>query len=367
MKILFLISSLEVGGAERQLAALAGGLRQRGHDVTVLTFYDRGPLSAEMTAQDVTVQSLHKTGRWDIVGFAWRLTKAVRDMRPDIVHSYLTVPNLVAACLRPFMPTQRLVWGIRYANLDLSAYDRLSRLTYRLQPYLARFVNLTIANSQAGSEMAVGEGYPRRRVTVVPNGIDTERFMPKSEAASALSSSGGPLIGVVARLDPMKDHENFLRAAALIRQERPDTHFVCIGGGPEKLRAKLQTLATKLGIADRVDWTGAVADMPAAYRTLDLCVLSSAYGEGFPNVIAEAMSCGIRCAVTDAGDAAAIVGKTGRVVPPRQPEALARAVLDLLDPEKTSEMPDPRARIVTNFSMDQMIERTETVLRKLAS
>lgn len=370
LKILFLISTLDIGGAERQLVLLASGLRQRGHDVTVATFYDRGPLRQDLAAHEVPVVSLDKAGRWDIAGFAWRLVGLVRRTRPDILHTYLTVPNLSAAALRLVLRPSALVWGLRYANLDLAAYDWLSRLTYRLQRPFARFADLVIANSRAGFDMATGQGYPGSRLTVIPNGIDTARFAPAHDGAPPsrarwAGEDGGPLVGIVARLDPMKDHDTFLRAAAEIGRTRKTLRFVCIGGGAKALRTRLQALADDLGIADRVVWADTVADMPAAYRALDLCVLSSAYGEGFPNVVAEAMACGVRCVVTDVGDAAEIVGPTGRVVPPRSPSEMAAAIAELLDPATTAAMPAPRARIVEMFSVDKLVTRTESALSAL--
>ncbi len=367
---MFLISALDVGGAERQLVMLAKGLQQRGHNVTVVTFYDRGTLRDDLAEDAVPVVSLHKSGRWDIARFTWHLLRTVHRARPDVLHSYLTMPNLLAAALRPIMRPRHLVWGIRYANMDLAAYDWLSRLSYRLQRHFASRADLVIANSHAGQEMAIREGYPNNRVVHIANGIDVERFAPKHGNASSLrpqwtNNGDGPLIGIVARLDPMKDHETFLNAAALIAKKNPAVRFVCIGGGQDSLRTRLQAIAGELGIADRVVWADIVSDMPAAYQDLDLCVLSSAFGEGFPNVVAEAMACGVRCVVTDVGDAAAIVGETGLVVPPHQPEAMAAAIIKMLDNANTAILPDPRARILSNYTVGAMVARTEAALETL--
>ena len=366
MRILFLTASLEAGGAERQLSVLARGLHVRGHDVRVLTFYDRGRLKDELVAAGVSVQSLGKSGRWDLIGLLPRLISAIRAAQPDIVHSYLTVPNIAAALIRPLLGVRVLVWGIRYADLDLAAYDRITRLTYRWQPRLARCADLVIANSEAGRTMALREGYPAARLAVVANGIDTEYFRPDIADRAATRAGWGlaahaRAIGVAARFDPMKDHATFLRAAAALSATDDTLRFVCLGGGLDVQLQALRALAGELGIADRVFWTGPVADMAAAWRALDLCVLSSAYGEGFPNVVAEAMASGLRCAVTDVGDAATIVGETGRVVPPRDPAALAAACRALLD---TTDGADPRTRIVENFGVSQLIAQSEALLTR---
>lgn len=367
MRILFLTSSLDAGGAERQLSVLARGLQTRGHDIHVLCFYDRGRLWDELTAAGVAVSALGKRSRWDLVSLLPNLVHAVRSIQPDIVHSYLTVPNLAAALVRPLLDARALVWGIRYADLDLSAYDRVTRLTYRVQPWLARCADLVIANSIAGRAMALREGFPANRLAIVANGIDTDRFRADIDDRAGTRqrwrmAPGDQAIGIVARLDPMKDHVNFLHAAARLANDDATLRFVCIGGGPVAFRTRLQTLASELGIAERVLWTGPVDDMPAAYRALDLCVLSSAYGEGFPNVVAEAMACSRRCVVTEVGDAAMIVGNTGRVVAARDPVALASACRALLD---AAGGPDPRARVVAEFGVDRMVARSEALFATL--
>ena len=122
------------------------------------------------------------------------------------------------------------------------------------------------------------------------------------------------LIGQVGRLDPMKDHSTFLKAAALLAHERKDVRFVCVGEGPTGYRDELYSLAKTLGLASRLIWAGSRRDMPAVYNAFDVAVSSSRWGEGLPNVIAEAMACGVPCVVTDVGDSAFVVDKLGVVV-----------------------------------------------------
>jgi glycosyltransferase involved in cell wall biosynthesis len=217
---------------------------------------------------------------------------------------------------------------------------------------------------------AVANGFPKNRMVVIPNGIDTERFCPEPEARQRVRAEWGvaedeKLIGLVGRLDPMKDHPTFLRAASLLSQERDDVHFVCVGDGPAGYRRELHVLTENLGLVQHLTWAGVREDMSAVYNALDIVTSSSAYGEGFSNVVGEAMACGVPCVATDVGDSAWIVGDQRLVVPPSNPEALAARWQDVID--KASEAQSSiglnlRERVVHNFSLDHMIERTIKVL-----
>jgi len=173
------------------------------------------------------------------------------------------------------------------------------------------------------------------------------------------------LIGIVARLDPMKDHHTFLRAAAILANSRADARFVCIGAGPERYTSDLKTLAGEFGLGDKVIWPGLILhDMPAAYNALDICCSSSSYGEGTSNAIAEAMACGVPCVVTDVGDSELIVGETGILVPPQNPEALSAGWVAMA--ERLSGDPElpyaVRERIESRFSLAALVRKTSETL-----
>jgi glycosyltransferase involved in cell wall biosynthesis len=166
----------------------------------------------------------------------------------------------------------------------------------------------------------------------------------------------------------MKDHDTFLRAAALMRGQRPETRFVCVGGGPAEALSRLKALAGELGLSETLIWAEARGDMPAVMNALDLLVLSSAFGEGFPNVVGEAMACARPVVVTRVGDAAWVAGRPELTVAPGDPEALARAALAVLDqtPEVRQALGrELRARVVESFSLKAMIATSEDALSGL--
>ncbi len=373
MKVVFLIRSLEYGGAERQLVMLARGCRARGLATTVVVFYPGGVLEGELRAEAVPVRSLDKRGRWEVARFLLRLGRMLREERPDILHGYLEVSNLLTVLFKPLLPRTKAVWGIRASNVDLRRYGWVSRLNFRLQRLLSRYADLLIVNSKAGLSYHVARGFPGEKMVVVPNGIDTGRFRRDHEGRRRVREAwrvgdDEDLIGLVGRFDPMKDHRTFLQAAALLAKARDTVRFVCVGDGPARYREELRALGEELGLARRVIWAGARTDMPAVYSALDILSLSSAYGEGFPNVVGEAMACGVPCVVTDVGDAAWIVGDTGVVVPSGDPRALAEGwgrVLGASRHHRSALGQQARARIVREFGLEAFVQRTCDTLAAL--
>jgi glycosyltransferase involved in cell wall biosynthesis len=373
MKILLFIRSLDVGGAQRQLTLLARGLAQRGHDVAVAVLYSGTATERMLATAGVRIIPLDKRGRWDVSPL-WRLWRLFRAERADVVYAFLTTQTTLAALLVP-RATSRLVFGVRSAAMELDNYDTLSGLTFRLEALLSRRVDLIIVNAQAGIADAVARGLPPDRIAVVANGIDTEAMRPDLEAGHAQRAAWGIddrafVIGMVARLDPMKDHRNFIAAAATFQHLYPDVRFVCIGDGPATYRRELAALAQSHGLADRLLWAGEATDLRAVYGALDMATLSSAYGEAFPNVIGEAMACGVPVVATAVGDSAAIIGECGEVVPPRQPEALSAAWMRLrkrLERDGERLKGDVRSRIATHFDVNAMVTRSERLLAALCA
>ncbi len=366
MKILLLCRSLDGGGAERQIGILAKGLHQQGHEVAVAVFYANGPLKTELREIGVPILDLRKSGRWEVLPFFIRLVRVVWKLKPEVIYGFLGTPNILTAFLKPIFPKIRMVWGVRASNVDLDRYDWLSRLSYRIECQLSRFADLIICNSRAGQAYAAAHGYPREKMTVIPNGIDTERFKPDVATRVRVRKEWGVaenemLIGLVARLDPMKDHPTFLRAAAVLARQRPDVRFVCVGDGAEPYKSELHKLASELGLDEKLIWAGSRQDMPAICSALDVAS-SSSYGEGFSNTIAEAMACGVPCVVTDVGDSALVVGGAGEIVPPAMPEALYegfRVMLKRLSPELSKAARDS---IVNRFTNEQLVNTTVKIL-----
>ena len=367
MKILFFVRSLELGGSQRQLAALAVGLAERGHGVTVALFYGGGPNQRDFAGTPVRVIELGKTSRWDIWGPFYRLWRKIRSERPDILYPFLPTQTTLAALLAPAgMP---VVFGVRAAGMQAKRYDSLSAVIYRLEAWLSRRADLIIANAEAGRTDAVRRGMPADRIAVIANGIDTARIAPDGDARRKFRNAwnlddGSFVIGMVARLDPMKDHTTFLNAAKQYLQLAPDARFVCVGNGGAGYRKKLIAYARSLGLGDRVVWEDTISDARAVYNAFDIATLSSSFGEAFPNVVGEAMACGVPVAATDVGDVASIIGQEGEIVPAEQPDRLCAAWISLR--QRLADDPGLKKRVrnvvVEKYGVEVMVARTEALL-----
>ncbi len=370
MRLLFIIRAFERGGAERQLIELVRGLDKTRFAITVAAFYDGGPLYDEMQKiEGIRLITLHKKGRWDTLPFLWRLWRLVRSVRPQLIHGYMDMSNLLALLMGK-LSGAKVIWGVRASLQDFACYDWLPRRVFQVCAWLSRYADLIIANSYVGKGDHLMHGYAHERFIVIHNGIDTEKFLCLPEAGQPLREqwnipASAPLIGIVGRLDPQKDHPTFLHAAAQLAQKRSDVRFFCVGDGPADYKAKLQALASKLGLDKRLIWAGPHNNMPAVYNALDILTLTSSFGEGFPNVVGEAMSCGVPTIVTDVGDAARIVENPRRVVSSGDPTALVIAWQDLLSlthEERRALATVLRNRITKNYAHQILITQTTNAL-----
>jgi glycosyltransferase involved in cell wall biosynthesis len=370
-RVVFLVRSLNYGGVERQLVMLAKGMDKNRFEPVVVCFYGGGPLEAELVQAGIRVITPGKYGRWDVAGFLWRLSHTIGELKPDVLHGYLPVPNFLAALLKLVHPSTRVVMGVRTSGKDLARYDWTFRASFWLERLFAGLADLIILNSQAGKNAYAKKGFRPDKMTVISNGIDTGVYSSKRESGDALRKEWGVpatavLVGIIGRLDPMKGHAVFLQAAAGV--DNPDLRFVVVGDGSSAYRSSLMGLASSLGLADRLVWAPSRSDVSRVYNALDICCSASLFGEGFPNVIGEAMACGIPCVVTSVGDSAWVAGANGLVVEPNDCNALSAALARLagLSVEDRSILgQEARKRIVENFSVERMIRRTEDALAAL--
>jgi glycosyltransferase involved in cell wall biosynthesis len=267
----------------------------------------------------------------------------------------------------------RVVWGLRHSDITIVRQTLVDRWMSHAGALLSRQSDRIIANSQMGRSFHIAGGYCEARITVIPNGIDTETFsiLPRQREAVRREwnvASDQILIGRAARLDPLKDYPSFLRAAAIVSRRHPGAKFACIGDGTDC--EQLRQMALEVGIGHRMIWAGGRADMSAVYNALDICV-SSSLSEGFPNAVAEPMACGTPCVVTDVGDSAVVVGTAGVIVPAGDPAALADGLGEVIANWQQYPRERVRRQIMDNFSLERLVASTEAefvrLLRPMAS
>lgn len=300
------------------------------------------------------------------------LVRTFHEFRPEVVHAWMYHANVVGQCLvrmhrRRGRPA--LVTSIR-GSLDAWRSEKLPvRGVRRIDALLSARAAAIVFNSNRGAAQHAALGYCMDRATVIPNCFDTELFRPRLEAREALRAELGcgsaRLIGFVARFDPLKDHRNFLRMARLVAALGHDYRFVLVGLGCDRNNRQLMKWVREDGLEGLVFPLGERRDVPQIQAALDLAV-SSSMSEGFPNAVGEAMACGIPCVVTDVGDCQVLVGDAGIVVPPRNPVALAKAVLEVMgmSAERRNELGDRgRRRVIGKFGMASIVDRFAELYR----
>ncbi|WP_461208431.1 glycosyltransferase [Desulfocurvus sp. DL9XJH121] len=375
IRVLHVITGLNTGGAEAMLAKLVGAMDRAEFESHVVCLLEPGPLEVAVRAAGVPVTSLGLSRGTANPMALFRLAGILRRERPDVVQTWLYHADLLGLAASALARQGTVVWNLRCSNMDFSHSGRLTRLVVRLNARLSRLPAAVVANSSNAVAVHHDMGYWPRRFEVIPNGFDLGCFVPDPRAGAWLRAelnipADAPLVGMAARFDPQKDHATLLHATAELLADMPSVHLALCGSGVDDENAPLRSLVDSLGLRSNVHLLGPRQDMPRVAAALDVSVLSSAYGEGFPNVVGEAMACGVPCVVTDTGDSAAVVGDTGVVVPPRDPRALAGGLLRLLGmapDERAALGAAARRRIQERYSLAAVAARYQDLYRSLTA
>jgi glycosyltransferase involved in cell wall biosynthesis len=371
--VMHLITDLDIGGAETMLAKLVSSMDKQRFCTTVVSMIAPGVIGAELADLGISVRSLGmRRGVPDPLG-AFRLLRMLSHDKPDVLQTWLYHADLLGLVAARLSRVPRLAWNLRCSDMDLRRYSGLSRAMPRLLGWLSAGPDLVIVNSHAGRIAHEQLGYHARRWEVVPNGFDTDRFHPDREAHARLCARLGWseesfLICLPARFDPMKDHANFLAAAARFAQHCAVARFLLVGRGVDPGNTVLRAAVDGTGCGGKMALLGERDDIAALLAGSDLVTLSSAFGEGSPNVIGEAMACGVPVVATDAGDAARIVGNTGVIVRPRDPESLCagwRQLLDLGAHGRAELGMAARQRIVEYYALPTIVAQYEALYQDL--
>lgn len=376
VNVVHVITTLETGGAETMLfKLLLHWPRESAITHHVVSLTGMGAYGGKLSALGVRVTPLNMpSGRVNIRGLG-RLYSIFKKARADIVQTWLYHADLLGLIMGKMAGVPRLAWNVRCSRMDLGRYPWPTRLVFSLLIRLSRIPDVVIVNSAAGRVYHETAGYRPRRWQVLPNGFDTDLFRPDPEAGKILRRQLGieetsAVIGMVARFDPMKAHEAFFEAAGKILKLLPGIRFVLVGEGMTMSNAAVRSLVKTYGMEKNVCLLGHRDDLHWIYPAFDLHTLASAFGEGFPNVIGEAMACGVPCVVTDVGDAARIIQDTGMVVPPSDPEALSRAwkkVLDQIPGTRAALGRRARDRIVKYYTISEIVKKYNLLYDRLCA
>jgi glycosyltransferase involved in cell wall biosynthesis len=372
-RILWLTTALGTGGAEMMLTQIITGLPHHRH--TVISLTSGGKYIEPLRAAGAEVHTLDMpTGKptpralWKLITLAWKA-------KPTVIMGWMYHGCLAAVLVKLFRLGQgRVVWNIRQSLYDLSLEKRGSAMVIKSLSWLAVFAETITYNSQLSARQHEAIGYSRTKTRLIPNGFDLTKWQVERTSKFVLPVVAKPnelgssfYIGRFGRFTAMKDYPTFLEAAALIVKAQPQAQFILVGTGVDATNSELTTLIAKLGLQAHVHLLGERSDLPTITASLDIAVSSSAFGEGFPNVVGEAMACGVPVVATDIGDTAWVMGDTGTLVPAKDPTKLAEACLHLLnlpEAERRALGEKGRQRITEHFSLASVLQHFDELLQQ---
>lgn len=376
IKIAHIITDLDTGGAENMLFNLLKATSRDAFIPEVISLTNIGPVGEKIKDLGIPVNAIGMTRGIPNPAALFKLASLLKSISPDIIQTWMYHANLAGSLAAAIGGIKvPIVWSIHHSNLDPGSNKTMSIMVARAGSMIARTgfaPKRIVCCSQSTISIHAEIGFPEKLMCFIPNGIDVNVFNPQNDAREAILNQLGLkndaiLIGLPSRYDPLKDHATFLTAAAIVASKQPRARFLMCGEGIDKNNHELMSLISEINLNEFCFTMGRREDMPRFYSGIDIAVSSSA-GEAFPLAIGEAMSCGIPCAATDAGDSADIIGGCGVVVPVRDPEKLAEAILELIDlPEDERRHLGETARdaIVSRFSLSRVAEIYEKMYHEL--
>jgi glycosyltransferase involved in cell wall biosynthesis len=373
-KVMHVITTLGPAGAETMLLRLVSAMDRADFESEVISLTDILELAPQLQAVGVNVRTLGMAKGIPNPLLVMRLAQWMRESKPDVVHTWMYHANLVGSLAARVVGNIPVVWGIHHSVLDPRVDKLRTLLINRSCASLSRTLpSRIVCCSEAALELHRKLGYANEKLEVIPNGFDLEQVRPDPAARESLRNELGVpadaiVIGIAARFHPHKDHRNFLWAAARLREKMTGVHFVLCGLNITWENEQLAGWIQGAGLRDCCHLLGVRQDMPRLFAGMDIATTASRT-EAFPIVIGEAMACETPCVVTDVGDSAMIVGDTGIVVPPGNPDALAGAWRKLVEagPEVRRRMGvAARNRVREHFALSAVLERYQSIYRQLA-
>lgn len=372
MRIIHVITGLDTGGAESSLHRLLSRIAPH-FEPHVISLSTMGGTGYEIRRLGIPVESLGmKPGIPEPLTLV-RLTRRLMALKPNVVHTWMYHADLVGGIAAHLARVPAVAWSIRNSDLSINKTKWTTRMVVRACALLSRRIpDRIVSCSSAARDIHIALGYDETRFIVIPNGFDLNRFRPDPVAFSQVRDElnipvNTFVIGLVARFDPLKNHEGFFEAAGILHAKRPDVHFVLAGKGIEITNPRVAAWVRKMNIEGVTHLLGLREDIPRLTAAFDLAT-SSSWGEAFSNTVGEAMACAVPCVVTDVGDSAYTVGDTGLTVAPGDICGLAVAwekLLGLSGEERRALGARARARVAENFSLETVVRRYEEFYEQL--
>lgn len=366
MKVLHIITGLGNGGAEGVLYRLVTNDRSNEH--IVVSLMDEGKYGPLLIKEGISVHCLNMSQGKPSIKSIVKLFKLIKSAKPDVVQTWMYHADLIGGVIAKSLGVKNVFWNIRHSNFD-SLHTKLS--TIRIAKICAKLSTIIpskiISCSNNAVDIHTKLGYSSHKIVTISNGYDLASFKEDKNSISNLQKSlslrGFPVLGMVGRFDPQKNHKGLLQALSIIKEKGYKFDCLLVGKDLTLENTEILDLIRRYNLEEDIYLLGQRTDIPDIMHLLDIHILSSSYGEGFPNVLAEALACGTPCVATDVGDSKLIVDKFGLIVEPNNINSLAKAIMKLLDiyskePKAWKSLKTESTGFVQqNFSLNKMISK----------
>jgi glycosyltransferase involved in cell wall biosynthesis len=372
--IVYVASGLRTGGAEMALLRLIQHMDLRSFPTLVVSLRAGGEVARRLRSMG-GVELIEIEGQSTLQSIRnWRqAVRRVKELAPKVIHGWMYDGNIAAAYLHRTLPNKvQLAWNIRGSVTQLRDYSLRLRCAILLNALYSGRPNVIVFNSHAAVVQHERLHFKSADIAVIANGLDLRSYVTidpqtRSKMRALLGfSAATTVVCLLARFHPMKDHANFLKAASRLRDTTAS--FLLVGPGVDSNEPEIARQILSLGLQGRVTCLGERHDIPAILAACDVLCLSSAWGEGWPNAIAEGMASGLPCVTTDVGDSAMLLGDTGIVVPPCDSQALAqglREILELTQETRIELGQKARERISNKYSVERMVRNYVDLYQRL--
>lgn len=372
MKVVHIITGLNNGGAEGVLYRLVTHDKKNEH--VVISLMDKGKYGSLLLDKGIAVHCLNMEAGEISPKSLLKLRKYLKVSKPDIVQTWMYHADLIGGLVARSLGIKNIFWNLRHSSFDINHTKSSTIKIAKLNAKLSKAIPYKIICCAEGAvEAHTDLGYSKEKIAVIANGYDLNTFKIDNDSREAirneLNIGKKTVLGMVGRYDPQKNHKGLLESLSIVKQKGYDFDLVLVGKDLNKDNMLLLKYIKKYGLAEQTYLLDQRNDISGIMNALDIHILSSSYGEGFPNVIAEAMACGTPCIATNIGDSGIIIDDYGWLVEARSPKSLAEAIKTALivkqDISKWKNMKiSAQKQVIDNFSLEKMIDKYNSVWRE---
>ena len=366
MKVVHIITGLNNGGAEGVLYRLVTNDRKNTH--VVISLMDAGKYGPLLVEDNIKTYYLELSRGSLSLSPLFRLKEIIKKEKPEIIQTWMSHADLLGGVVSKVLGHKNIIWNIRHSKLTFRASNIKTNAVVLTCMAMSNFIPKKIlCCSERTYQDYAGYGYPKKKMTVISNGYEFDKFNTNSDLRKLVRTELGiakdtNLLGMVARYDPNKNHHGLLRSLRLVKESNDNFKVILVGRDLNDNNNVIKNKIRELGLEEHILLLNQRTDIPAVMNALDIKILSSISGEGFPNVLAEAMACGTLCVATNIGDSSIIIDDYGWVVEADDDKLLANAILEALELKQNSTEWNrmkvlAKKHIIDNFSISLMVEK----------